>query len=266
MRHPFSFVLPETGERLPLYRNPVRLALSASPWRAARYLAEYLLMSWALGSVAGIAAGTAAMFAVTLAGIPLMAAAAAVVRGCANVERRRLRLVFPEPVLGRYRQAAAPGRIAQAITPWKDRAIWRDLGYLVGLWLPLGIMDTVVLSIWAWFIGWMTLPLWYWAPWMDYQGRRFHGYQFGFYFPHGPDGPGTVGVFVDSLPKALLVALAGLLLFLAFNYVLVLTARAHARIARSLLRPPTDPLAPAKEVLTRPGPLGSLHMQIPNGS
>ena len=44
-----------------------------------------------------------------------------------------------------------------------------------------------------------------------------------------------------------------LVAFVLLNYVLVLTARAHARIARALLRAPADPLAPAKEVLARPG-------------
>ena len=252
--------------RLRLYRNPLRLAVSRAPWTAAGYLVSYLALSWVLFGVAFSAVTAAAAVAITLAGIPLLAAAAGVVRGCANVERGLLRRVIAEPVRGGYRQVTEPGMRAQVRTRWRDPGTWRDLAYLVGLWVPLYVVDTVVLGVWAWFIGWITLPAWYWVPWMQYHGRRIHGYQLGFYFPHGPDGPGTVGVFVDSLPKALLVAVVGLLFFLAFNYVLVLTARAHARIARSLLRPPTDPLAPAKEVLTRPGPLGSLQMEMPNGS
>ena len=55
------------------------------------------------------------------------------------------------------------------------------------------------------------------------------------------------------------------MLFLLFNYVLVLTGRSHVRIARSLLRAPADPLADAKEVLARPGPLGPLTRQPANG-
>jgi len=39
----------------------------------------------------------------------------------------------------------------------------------------------------------------------------------------------------------------------------VVTARAHAQIARALLRAPADPLAPARKVLAGPGPLGPLH-------
>jgi len=79
------------------------------------------------------------------------------------------------------------------------------------------------------------------------------------YFPHGPHGPGAWGLYVDTMPRALLAAAIFLAAFLLFNYVLVLTARAHAQIARAMLRAPADPLAPVKEVLTRPGPLGPLH-------
>ena len=52
-----------------------------------------------------------------------------------------------------------------------------------------------------------------------------------------------------------------LVLFLIFNYVLVITARAHAAVARSVLRAPTDPLAEAKNVLAGPGPLGPLDVR-----
>jgi hypothetical protein len=70
---------------------------------------------------------------------------------------------------------------------------------------------------------------------------------------------------VDTLPKALLAAAVFLILFLIFNYVLVLTARMHARVARTLLRPPADPLAEARDVLSRPGPLPPLAVGDPAG-
>ncbi len=40
------------------------------------------------------------------------------------------------------------------------------------------------------------------------------------------------------MPEALLAAAAALLAFLLFSYVVVITARLHARVARGLLRPP----------------------------
>jgi len=153
----------------PAYRNPLRLAVSASPWRSAWYL-----LGQALGG---------AVFAA----------------------------------------------LARVVRDWRDAAAWRQLGRASALWLPLGVLNTVVLSVWGWFAGMITLPAWYWAPWMDVHGHDLHGYQLGFWFPHGPSGPGTVGVFVDTLPKALLAAAIGLAGFIAGNYILVATARANSR-------------------------------------
>jgi hypothetical protein len=249
---------PAPGWRLRLHANPFRLALSASPWRSAWYLLGYLVVGTALAVAVLAVTGFAAVSAVTLAGLPLLIAASNVIRSCADVERRRLRPIIAEPVRGRYREAAGAGMIAQVRTRWHDPATWHDLAYLLGLWLPLSVLDTVVLALWAWCLTWITVPLWYWVPWMQVQGRRVHGYQLCCYFPHGPYGPGAVGVFVGSLPVALLTAAVGLVGFLLLNYAVVATARVNALAARALLGPPADPLAPAKEVLASPGPLSVL--------
>jgi hypothetical protein len=256
--------------RLRLCRNPLRLAVSASPWRAAWYLAGYLFVTgWVLFAAAFTATVTAAVFAITLAGIPLLIAAAGVLRGCANVERARLRQVLTEPTGGRYRAVTRPGVMAQLKTRWQDPATWRDVAYLIGLWPSLFILDTLVFSVWLTFLAGVTLPAWYWAPrgnaGLGYtSATNVHGVTLG-YFPHGPNGPGGVGLYVDTLPKALLAAVGFLVLFLIFSYVLVITARAHAAVARSLLRAPADPLAAAKEVLAGPGPLGPLRDRMQNG-
>lgn len=256
--------------RLRICRNPLRLLFSASPWLAVGYLAVYVFVTgWVLFSVALTATVTAAGFAITLAGIPLLAAAAGVLRGCANIERGRLRRMLPGPVCGGYREVTRPGIVAQVRTRWHDTATWHDVAYLIGLWLPLFVLDTMVFSIWLTLLAGITLPAWYWAPRGDaglgyVSGTRVHGVVLG-YFPHGPNGPGHAGLYVDTLPKALLAAAVFLVLFLLFNYVLVITARAHVRIARSLLRAPADPLAEAKEVLDLPGPLGPLASQRANG-
>ena len=202
---------------------------------------------------------TAAVFLITLAGIPLLVGAAGVLRGCASAERARLRPVLAAPVRGGYRPVTRPGILAQVRTRWRDPATWRDVAYLIGLWPVLFILDTTVLSIWLVFLAGVTVPAWYWAvPQTFNNGQSAHGLQFG-YFPNGPHGPGSWGFFVDSAPKAWLAAACFLVAFLLFTYVLVVTARAHARIASALLSAPADPLAPAKEVLTHPGPLGPLH-------
>jgi len=138
-----------------------------------------------------------------------------------------------------------------------------------GLWVPLFVLDTIVFTVWLTFLAGVTLPAWYWAPrgnaGIGYTSpTTIHGVSLG-YFPHGPNGRGAVGLYVDTLPKALLAAAVFLVLFLIFNYVLVITARAHAAVARSLLRAPADPLAEAKGVLAGPGPLGPLKDRMPNG-
>jgi hypothetical protein len=258
------------GTKLLLYRNPLRLLVSAGLWRAVCYLAGYVFaIGWVLFTASFTAAVTGAVFAITLAGIPLLIAAAEVLRWCADVERGRLRRVLTAPVNGGYRSATGTGLIARARACWRDPATWRDTAYLIGLWGPLFILDTAVLTVSLTFLALVTVPVWYWAPrgnvGLGYtSATTIHGVALG-YFPHGPTGPGGVGLYVDTLPRALLAAAIFAVAFLLFNYVVVLTARAHAAVASSALRAPTDPLAEAKEVLAGPGPLGPLQNKIPNG-
>ena len=244
---------------LGLRRDPVRLVLSKAPWSAAWYLAGYLFIGTALFAVALTAVLTGAVLGITLAGIPLLIAAAAVVRWCADVERGRLLPRYGD-VEGGYRVPAGPGIMAQLSTRWQDPATWRDIAYLLGLYVPLVTLDVIVLTLWLTFLAGITLPAWYWAPWQSIHGTRFHGYQLG-YFPNGPHGHPGYGLYVDTLPKALLAAAVSLILFLLFNYALVAAARAHTAAARALLGRQEDPLGEAKEVLRRPGPLKTL---IPN--
>jgi hypothetical protein len=251
--------------RLCLYGNPLRQAFSGSTWRAAWYLLAYQVVGWALLAAAATAASTAAVFAITLAGLPLLVTAAGVIRACANAERRRLRAVLCEPVEGRYREVAGSGVMAQARRRWTDPATWRDVAYLVGMFIPLAVVGLVTLTVWLTLAVGVTLPLWYWAPFEHYpHGVTVRGVQLG-YFPNGPSGPGAVGFYVDTLPKAMLTGAVCLVLFALFSYVLVLTARMHASVARALLRPPQNPPARAEDLLRRPGPLPSLSGRTSSG-
>ena len=249
--------------RLRRYRNPLRLAVSGSTWNSAWFLLTYVaLFGPLLFAVVLTVTLTSAVACITLAGIPLLIAAAAVVRGAASAERWRLRGLLTGPVPSRYRRARQPGLLSQLRTRWRDPATWRDLAYLLGMFVPLLALDAAVLVAWLVLLAGITLPIWSWAPVSSCVGAcanpDLHGVSLG-YFPHGPGGPGAAGLFVDTLPKALLAAAGFLILFLLANYLLVTVARAHARIALALLSAPADPLAEAKEVLTQPGPLGHLH-------
>ena len=241
---------------LNLRRDPARLALSKAPWASAWYLFGYLFTGTALFALALTAATVGATLSITLAGLPVLIGAAFTIRWCANAERARLRLISKEPVTARYRQPAASGLLKNLRTRWTDPATWRDIAYLIGLYIPLAALDVVVVTVWLTFLAGITLPAWYWAPWQSIHGVRYHGYQLG-YFPNGPHGHPGYGLYVDSLPKALLTAAVCLVAFLLFNYVLVATARAHVFVARGLLSEPTDPLKEAKEILRSPGPLSA---------
>jgi putative sensor protein len=241
---------------LSLRRDPIRLVLSRGLWRSVWYLLGYLAVGWALFAVAVAVAVGGAGLSVTLVGLPVLAAAAATIRWCADVERARLRPMVDGPVAGSYRHVAGSGVMAQLRTRWRDPATWRDIAYLVGLFVPLLALDTIVLAVWLVSLAAITLPIWYWAPWQTIHGVRYHGYDLG-YHPNGPHGPGGWGLYVDTLPKALAVAGVCLILFLILNYVLVLTARAHAAVAHGVLGAADDPLREAKDVLGRPGPLSS---------
>ena len=250
---------------LPLYRNPLRQLVSASTWRAIWYLLAYLVVGWVLFSIVFTAATVTLTLMITLAGLPLLIVTAAVIRGCANAERWRLRPVTGTPLTGGYRDTTARGLAARIRAAWTDAATWRNLAYLFGLFPLLWALDLTALMIWLTFAGCVALPAWYWAVSSTYPSGTYHGVQFG-YFPHGPYGRGAVGIFVDTPAKAIGVAAVSLVLTLLFQYVVVLTARMHAWVAYSLLRAPEDPLAAAKGVLRGPGPLGPLRDARRNGN
>jgi len=212
--------------------------------RAVWYLLAYQLIGWLLFGLVVTAAVGAAGLTITIAGIPLLVAAASVIRGCANVERARLRPFLGERVTGRYRTAAEPGLLARARMSWTDPATWRDVAYLGGLFLPLAVLGCVVLTLWLFCLAGVTVPLWYWAV------------------PHGLHmlGTGTVSWTIRTLPQAVLAAGGCALGFLVASWLVVISARLHAEVARALLRPPQDPLAQAKDLLQRPGPLPALHI------
>jgi hypothetical protein len=241
-------------------RNPLGLLFSGTLWASAWYLLGCLVIGWLLFAVAVTILIGGGVLGLTLAGLPVLLAAAAVIRWCANVERARLRGMGGEPVQGAYRQVTGSGFVARLRTQWTDPALWRDIAYLFGVMIPLKVLDFCVAVIWLILLAGITLPIWYWAPRQTFsigvsgKGESAHGVQLG-YFPHGPHGHPSWGIYVDTLPKALLVAAACLILFLLYNYVLVAAARLHAAIARSLLRAGDDPLREAREVLEHPGPL-----------
>jgi len=260
----------QSDSRLTLRHNPIALLWSASLWRSAGYLGSDLIVGSGLFTVALSTGSIAAVLGFTVVAVPLLIAAAGVIRGCATVERGLLRQVFTEPVRAEYPSPRGDGLWKQARARWREGTTWRDLAWLVGMWPALLVLTTAVLTVWGTFLAGITLPLWYSHVSNfsigvgDSTPHGSPGVMIG-YFPHGGRGPGSQGLYVDSLHNALLAAAGFAVAFLLFNYVLVATARLHAHVARALLRAPADPLAPAMAVLTGPGPLGPLVGTVPPG-
>ncbi|MDN3357876.1 sensor histidine kinase [Actinomadura sp. DC4] len=111
--------------------NPVRFLASARPWRSLAYLLS--------GSVVGLAC----MIAMALVCLPMPPAVVLLAVPVAEVERSRLRLVDPVPVLGAHRAVPAAGPSAWARTRLGERATWREFAYTLllsfVLW-PLGLL------------------------------------------------------------------------------------------------------------------------------
>lgn len=257
----------------------LRPMFGAAPWRAAAYLLSSIVVTSVLFVVVVTSVLLAGSLALIGVGIPLLIVAAAVVRAAAHVERQRAALApGVQPVElhsdgnsvatnGAVTHAAdadaghrgtghePPGLLAAVRRGWGDPAMGPSLGYLVGLFVPLFVLDVVAASIWLSLLGGVTVPLWYWTVPQTFDGVTHHGLFFG-WFPNGPGGPDAIGLAVDDLPTALAVAGVSALVFAVVACPMVVAvARFHARIAGRLVGPPVDPLAGARALLRSPGPL-----------
>jgi hypothetical protein len=234
-------------------RRTVRHLRSPLPWRSTAYLASYLPIGVAFFGVTVVVLVTATALNVTWLSLPLMLGATEIVKGCARFERHRAKLLGA-PITESYRPAHG-GLISQVRIRLADPATRRDCGYLGLLFPPLLVLDLVALVIWLVCLAGVALPLWYWAiPNEWHGGPTEYGALIG-YLPDGPHGHRGIGVWIGSLPAALGASAVFLMLAPAAGALVVAAARVHAWTARSLLGPAADPLAAARGVLDRHGPL-----------
>ncbi|MEV6971978.1 sensor domain-containing protein [Kitasatospora sp. NPDC093806] len=238
------------GDRLGAAHGPLRTLCSAAPWRASGYLASYLVTGPALFAVALTAVLVGVVLSLFSFTVLLVAGSAWAVRCCAQVERGRAVLVA-DPIPYRYRDLTGLDLTARLPARLGDAALGRDCACLILLFPVLLLLDAVALLVWLVLLAGVSLPLWFHA--VDStraDGTVTAGVRFG-----PVDGP---ALWIDGWPAALGAALLCLLLAALWSRPLVAAARLHLRVARTLLRPPTDPLAPAKRVLAEPGPLAAL--------
>jgi len=254
----------------------LRLAVSAAPWRSAAYLLASMVIGTVLFTLIVTVVAVSAPLVVIGIGLPMLLAAAHLVRGAAHLERQRAAMVpgveVAERPAGRAGltgddvEAPDAGLLAAVRRRWTDPAMAPSLGYLVGLYVPLMVLDTVAVGLWLGILGGITIPFWYWAVPQTFDGVTDHGLFWGS-FPHGPGGPDAVGLAIDDLPTAIAVAAAFAVLFVVVACPLVVAAaRLHARTAGRLLGRPADPLAPARAALRSPGPLAPLACGGPTAS
>jgi hypothetical protein len=243
--------------RLRMHRNPLRMAFSSGVWGSAWYLFSYLIVSTVLFCVVTTMTVTSgALVVVFWAGLPLLIGTAYFIRGCVVMERGRSRAVVPEGLPPMEPMNTGEGFLGNFKAVWQDGVTLRGLAHFTVLYVPLFVLDTVVFTVWLTFLAMITVPVWYRYIPLDFDGQTVHGLSWG-YFPHGPHGKGAVGIFIGSDLSATVAAAVSLVLFLAFNYVLVATARVNVSALRVVVTG-RDPLGPARRVLEAPGPLSTV--------
>ena len=194
-------------------RMPIRMRI---PWRPAAYLLSGGLTGAAAFTVMLLLAASGTALAPVLVGLPLLAALALSGVPYAAVERRRLRLLDPEPVADPHRDPDRTGITAWARTRFAERATWQELGYAVlaatVLW-PLELL--AVGGAFAVPADLLATPLLLAADGEQANPLKLHA--------------------VTGYPAALACAAAGLLLLPALLYALGPVAGARAALARWLL-------------------------------
>jgi signal transduction histidine kinase len=203
------------------------LLVSRELWSATTFLllSSALGILWFSALLALVSAGAA--LAITVVGLPFLAVVMRVWIAGAARERARVAALLDSPILPPYRPLPDGTLIARARARAGDPAVWRDLLYLL-LLFPIGIAEGVlVLYPWSLALSCLTAPA---------------------YYLLGPSDPFLVvpGVFVGSLPAALLAALAGLALAILIPRLVIGAARAHAALAQWLLGPSRRTLLAAR--------------------
>ncbi|MFD4112665.1 sensor histidine kinase [Streptomyces niveus] len=132
---------------------PQRFILSSWPWRVWAHLLGGALTG--LASLLLLAALAVSGLLLSVIGVDLVLMLAATFGvPAAAVERRRMRLVEPVPVPDPHRSLVGAGRRGRLRTRLRERATWRELGYVVvfaplqvcvGLALAIGLTFAVVL-------------------------------------------------------------------------------------------------------------------------
>jgi hypothetical protein len=138
-------------------------ALAERTVREATYVLVDLLVGVVGFSVivTGIAAGVS--LAITLVGVPIVAATLLLARRAAILERARARMLLGVSLAAPTAVAGHSSTTARLIAPLRDRAAWRASAYFL-LMLPVGALTFSLAVTWVGSaLLLVTLPAWAWA-------------------------------------------------------------------------------------------------------
>ncbi|MEW9527125.1 sensor histidine kinase [Microbispora sp. NPDC049125] len=192
------------------------LPATSLPWRAL----AYLVTGAGIGAVVLVllvaALVTSAVLTLVLVGVPLLAAVALAGLPVGALERRRLRIVDPEPVATPHRPAG-PGPRAWALTRLREQATWRALAYTGLLATVLGPVELIAVTY-----GLVVPLVMICAP-----------------LSMAETGDVTLLKFwpLETFPEAFAAAALGVVILVLAAYPLTALALGHATLARMLLAP-----------------------------
>ncbi|EHN11550.1 putative two-component system sensor kinase [Patulibacter medicamentivorans] len=161
-------------------------------WHDFAYLMLGGVIGTAFFSIAVTMVSLSLGLLVLIVGIPIAMLSSQIIRWCAEIERRRTLIVDPDEVRGAYRPLGE-GLLGAAQAMVSDPRRWKDVGYSI-VQFPVTLAGFCAASLWALPLGYLTVPLWYWA------------------IPEGVDMFGFSQLRVDSLGEALACIPFGLLL------------------------------------------------------
>ena len=210
-----------TSTLLPRGATDTPGAVRALARRAADALGFHALGLAAAAVAAGLwitALTVSLVLAITVVAAPAILLAIAAVRAFTRLERRRALIVdldaIPQaPAVDRGLPAWARLRVSL-----RDGGTWRDLAWTMLTSVVSLVLGVVAIASWAAAAYLVSLPAWYWST-------------------PASSGVPSVGVAIDSLPRALLACVVGLALVPVAGVIGIVLARVEVAAMRAVLAP-----------------------------
>ncbi|MFC3983791.1 sensor histidine kinase [Streptosporangium jomthongense] len=193
------------------------LVLTSWPWRSLAYLVTGVLVGEVVLVVFLLGLFTGTVLAAVLIGVPLLLVLVLGGIPVAALERRRLRIIDPDPAPTPHRAAESSGVVAWLRLRLREQATWRELGYLVLMVTVLWPIELLAVTFGLGMPATMVLTPALRSQTGDVRVLRFW--------------------LVDNDLSAMAALAIGSLWLLLALYPLTLLALAHGALARAMLSP-----------------------------